>query len=717
MSPRKATKRWILPAIATSAVVAAAVTATLAAPDGSDSDVADLGPAVRGVVVDETGMPVRDATVRVSGSIVNSNDEGEFVVPLSEPAVASTQSAGQLPRAQAVAPGEPARIELTAQSEDTMSLRFGGDVSFGRRFYDGRPNEPALLGENATVADHADLLSGAAPLLQDADLTAVNLESPLIDDPTGERDTPRPARFHPTKKTVLASATESAEALHVSGVDVVSLANDRAYDALGPGLQSTTEALDKAGVQHFGAGPNEDEAWEPAIVTRPEGTVAYVGCTTVDGENHPIPYVADDDRGGAAECSAKRLRKAIDDASERADTVAVMIHGGTGMSREQSPAVRSLLDTATKAGATVAVAGHPHVIGGMQTAGPTAVVESTGNLLFDQSTPATTLSQLPRIDVRGGAPVHTSTDPLVLDNYRPRPVVGALADSVSRITAGVVDGATRMQQPGTVMSAHSAKTPGATPARLPADTPTRLAPGWWIDHVPPRQRVRSGNDLLWGRGSFEDMDTHPAIETRSSAPSWELGRAARTVPSASCASQDDEETTGSAIPDTETTDHGVELVRSPLSTKDVYAAPDDRVGVTAGQQVSLIADVRSASPGSELELRWYNSMTGKSTGSTEVAIPEGKSSSDECRQVRVDAVVPPGAVAARPFLRLSPPDDTLTGPRLAVDDVRLIAWAPEGEAGRRFDTVEAAEPITLSARTDRADGGNDPLQESEGSAE
>lgn len=683
MRTKLGTKRWALPAIAASVAVAAAITAVLQEPDRSTNGAVDLTHAVRGTVVDESGRLVVDATVRASGSIVTSDKNGEFVLPLTQPALASAASAGHLPRTQAVAPGERVRIELTSQSEQALSLRFGGNVMF------------APPGSNATVAEHADLLSGVAPLLQDADLSVVNLESPLIDDPTFDLNAPRPERFHPTKKSVQASATESAEALRISGVDVVSLGNDHAYDALGPGLRSTTEALDAAGVRHFGAGPTADEAWKPAIVQRDKGTVAFLGCTTVDGANNPIPYVAAENRGGAAECTTKRLERAVAEARTQADTVVVMIHGGTGLEREQTPAVRSLLDTATRAGAGVAVAGHPHVIGGMRAAGSAVVVESTGNLLYDQEGLGTALSYLPRIDVRGGRPVHTSVDPLVLQDHRPRPVVGAFADSASRIAAGVVEGSVRMQGAGAVVSAQ---TPGTATVSLPAGSPRRLAPGWWLGEA---GRVRVGMDLLWGAGSFEDMDTEPGRQE------WELGRAARTVSSASCVGMGDRPAEGK----------GVELVRSPVSTRDVYAAPGHRVGVDEGQHVSVIVDLRSASPGSELELHWYNSATGESSGSVEVAIPEGKWSAGACRQVRLDAVVPPGAVAARPILRLAPPDDALSGPRLAVDNVRLIAWAGAGESGRRFDTVEATEATTVSVHTDRPGDGTDPIAGNDGGTE
>ncbi|MFD4367962.1 CapA family protein [Rhodococcus sp. NPDC058521] len=692
--PRFRWRRWALPTVATGIVLGIAVTAVVQMPDTMNEVDAGNANVVRGTVVDETGKPVSDASVNAAGELVRSEDDGTFELPLDKPALAVAESGGHLPRTQAVAPGEDARIELTSGADTSMALRFGGDVMFGRHYYEKTDEGPPLLGKNADPAQHADLLSGVAPLLQDSDLSVVNLESPLIDDPYYPENGPRPPEFHPTKKSAFASATESAEALRMSGVDVVSIANDHAFDALDAGVASTVGALDKAGVAHFGAGRNEDEAWAPAIVPRENGTVAFVGCTTVDGDKNPIPYVAEDDRGGAAECSTKKIERAVRSARGKADTVVFMIHGGNQHERQQSPTVRRMSDAAARAGAAIVVGGHPQVTGGIRTVGESVIAESTGNLLYDQPLWSSAPSQLLRVDVRGGKPVHTSSDPLMIEQSRPVPVVGALADSASRIAAGSVPGAARLSGPGAEIAAGPSARTEATDVSLQPGVPRRLAPGRFVDGSVPG--VRLGSDLLWGSGRFEDQDTDPASK---GVNLWDLGQAARTTTSAACADSRDRDPEEDGTPNGK----GLELVRSPKSTEDVYATPGRRVGVTEGQQVSLVADVRSASPGSQLELRWYNGFSGRSVGADEIVVPEGDRSRSDCTQVRVDAVVPPGAVAAQPFVRLSPPDDSLSGPRLAVDDVRLVAWAPDGTAGRVFDTVETTQPGSVRVSSDRAD--------------
>ena len=254
----------------------------------------------RVVVLDEAGDP--------GGTAVETGPDGIADVELDRPRLVRVTGASYVPRVLAIAPGISLTVPLTPRTAATVSLRFGGDVMRGRRFYQDNADAPALLRAGSSVADHARLLSRIAPMLADADLTVVNLETPLVAHPffTG----PRPKRFHPDKELVFASAPETAGALAASGVDVVDLANNHLYDALEPGVRSTISAVDRAGLAHFGAGPSLAAAWRPAYVDVRGQTVAFVGCTTVDGARHAISYVAGRQkaapRGGEPECCAAR---------------------------------------------------------------------------------------------------------------------------------------------------------------------------------------------------------------------------------------------------------------------------------------------------------------------------------------------------------------------------------------------------------------------------
>jgi Bacterial capsule synthesis protein PGA_cap len=293
-----------LRSLAVVAVSAVAVAGITQLGSGAPRGVED--PQVTGVVVDDVGEAVPGAVVRLGDARTRSGADGRFALPAEAAGVARFSGDGHLGRVQVLEPGVPARVVLT-RAGGALSLRFGGDAMMGRRFYAARDGAPAVLGPGASAADHAAVLEQVQPFLEDSDLAVLNLETALVDDPVVERDGERAPGFHPTKDLVIASSTRLAEGLRLAGVDVVSLANNHSADALGSGVQSTRAALDAAGVAYFGAGATPDEAWAPAFVTRRGVTVGFVGCTTVSGRQHDVPYVATATTAGAAECETGRL--------------------------------------------------------------------------------------------------------------------------------------------------------------------------------------------------------------------------------------------------------------------------------------------------------------------------------------------------------------------------------------------------------------------------
>jgi poly-gamma-glutamate synthesis protein (capsule biosynthesis protein) len=686
---------WAVVLAALAVPVLSVITVVAGADHGQPTRAGGVASGATGRVLDEIGTPLADTRVEVGGNVLTTDADGRFAAPITGgPQLITVRADGYLPRTEAIQPGVPAEIRLTSQPEQTLSIRFGGDTMFGRRFYDYNDDgdrRDGLLVDGASAADHAALLRHVRPLLEDADLTVVNLETPLIDQPWVNPTRPRPAEFHPTKDYVFASAPQAGEALLQSGIDVVSLGNNHVNDALGAGLANTLQVLDQAGLPRFGAGRTVEEAWAPAIVQRKGQTVAFLGCTTITGTEHPIPYIANDRQGGAAQCTTERLDREVRSARARADIVVVMIHGGEEYEARQTELVRQLSRTAAAAGAAIVADGHPHVVGNVSLDGPTLVAETLGNLLFDQTVWPTFLSYLLRVDLRAGRTVLATVDPLFIEDYIPRPSIGVLADAAAR-KAAPPNPATALQlrPPGAVLAPSPPPTAVTVERRLKAGTLARLAPGWWVDGTSALDdSVAFGEDLLW-TGSFEDMDTDPVT---TSAHGWSLSSTASVSAAAACS--------GSSV--------GVGLSRSPVSTLDVIATPEHRQLVSPGDALSLVADIREASPGSTIELSWYPDTKGPSTTATSAPIPAGTHSPDACQQVRIDATVPDGIVAVQPIVRLAPPLDVHRGAHLALDNVQLIAWASPGESGPRFDTIEARDDTLLTVATATTDANDEPF--------
>lgn len=679
-----------LPAFATVAVaLSVSVVAQLA--ESPPPVVTDPQSVITGIVRGEDGAVLAGAQVWLDATRVTTGTDGRFSLDHPRAAVVTASAEGHLPRSVAAEPGSPADVRLTANPDETVSLRFGGDVMFGRRYYADVAGRGPILKQGATPNDISGILSGIGPLLDDADLTVVNLETALVADPwdgVGKR----PQGLHATKDLVITSSTASAKALADAGVEIVSLSNNHSFDGLTRGLKSTIAALDAAGVKHFGAGATVAEAWKPAVVTVRGHRIAFVGCTTVDGRHSGTSYVAEARHGGAAECDPAQLKAAVHNARKAAPLVVVAIHGGAEYRRSQTREVRDLAQTAKGAGAQLVVGSHPHVVGGLVHTGPSVFVESLGNLAFDQDLWSTLPSYLLRVDARfttkGEAPsaqlVRADTDPLLIDDYRPRPAVGALAESLARIASGWVEGGAVMHRASAAVPLDGAKPPTVAKAELAKGEIRRISPDWWLAPAPDlSDGVRAGTDLLFGTGSFE-----PAVvgAPDTVVSGWSPGKYAAVSRDASC----------------QPTGRGVQLARTPLSTETAVMSPDHRSAVVQGQSLSLVANVRQASEGSRLEVHWYEDMAGPSVKSSKLELPSGAWSPEKCQPVRFDLDVPRKAVAAQVFIVLDAPEGGQTIRRLAIDDVSLIDWAPKGRSGRRYDVVEGLRTGTVTFRSDSA---------------
>lgn len=643
---------------------------------GGDEDDATL----TGVVVTSTGRGVPGAEVLgPAGESVRTDHEGRFRLD-SGPGWVTARSEGFLPRSRAAVLGDDIVIRLAGTTDDTVSLAFGGDVMFGRRFYD--PDEDGsvdgALSPTSGADEHARLLDSVAPLLRDADLATVNLETPLVEDPYFDPRAPRPARFHPTKDYAFASAPASAEALRDLGVDVVGLANNHLNDALEAGVASTRSSLESAGfvprAGFFGAGEDVGQAWQPAYREVRGQRVAFLGCTSILGDEHRLRYVAGPSYSGAAPCEPDRLARTVRRADRSADVVVVAVHGGFEYEREPSGQVRSLSDLAVASGATLVVNHHPHVVGGLRADGGRLTAWTLGNLLFDQTVWPTFDSYVLQVAVRRGRVVSAWVEPIRSDGFRPVPVV----DDDAR---WVVRGALARSDGPWVADDGSLWLDRRTAAR---EASLDVKPG--LARLDSGCAAGAGREVLW-TGDFEpgDLDGSAGALWNAEEPSPYRkvdGDAARTG------------------------DLGVLMQRSSANSSDVLLSVDHRVLVDEGDELTFLMSDRArfGDPQFEIRLSWYNDTRGGSQAQTIVRLP----SRDDWSTRRVDVTVPRNAVAVQPYVALTPPVSGVD--QLAVDDVALVDWSQPGcDYVRTSTTVRDAALPPLEASPDVAPVSVTPL--------
>jgi poly-gamma-glutamate capsule biosynthesis protein CapA/YwtB (metallophosphatase superfamily) len=143
------------------------------------------------------------------------------------------------------------RAALTLERPHQVSILFAGDTHFGESYFTD-PAEPPAVAEHGY--DYP--LQRVRSLCENADFVVVNLETPL----TTEKNSPLK---HVKRWVHWGDPDESAEALRSLGVRAADLANNHAFDALGPGLISTQAALGRRGIAPFGAGATLADAARP----------------------------------------------------------------------------------------------------------------------------------------------------------------------------------------------------------------------------------------------------------------------------------------------------------------------------------------------------------------------------------------------------------------------------------------------------------------------
>jgi poly-gamma-glutamate synthesis protein (capsule biosynthesis protein) len=213
--------------------------------------------------------------------------------------------------------------------------------------------------------------------LSSADLAIGNLEGPLV--PTNIIPIPPAA----PRQLNLTANQRVAPALARAGFDVLSLANNHAYDAKASGIAYTTSALRGAGLTPFGLDPGTGQ--QPAIKQVQGINIAFLGYTNII--NIPgttgIGYV-----NAGIPATTKKMSTEIAAAKKKADLVVVMMHWGTEYTIQPDTSQRALSKIIVDAGADLVVGAHPHVSQGMEiqyhNGRPVPVFYSLGNALFDQ---------------------------------------------------------------------------------------------------------------------------------------------------------------------------------------------------------------------------------------------------------------------------------------------------------------------------------------------
>ncbi|WP_172439754.1 CapA family protein [Pseudoalteromonas piscicida] len=325
-------------------------------------------------------------------------------------------------------------IELKPKSNTIKTLLFAGDTMFGRRYFN-----PTLITMGNSLSSTSDgliqpatagpdaqaLVKYMSPLFQHVDFASVNLESPILNNPT---------TVHPTKEFAFFSLPESLIALNDLGVDYVALGNNHVYDYQSTGLKDTIQYVEQAGLKHSGAGEDAQSAFAPYRFVLGETTLDLVSATSITGDQHAVTYVASDSKGGAADLTAPNgVSGTIRQSRLDNHFVIAQLHGGDEYSYAPTAYISNRFELLSQSGANLMIAHHPHVAQGFGLYNDVPAILGLGNFVFEQNRLETFLGLITIVELdTAGAPTITALKayPVYLEDYVPKLVSGDLANAL-----------------------------------------------------------------------------------------------------------------------------------------------------------------------------------------------------------------------------------------------------------------------------------------------
>jgi gamma-polyglutamate biosynthesis protein CapA len=176
---------------------------------------------------------------------------------------------------------------------------------------------------------------------------------------------------------------EAIKGLAFAGFNVLSVANNHAFDYSREALEDCLIRLDSAGIGYVGAGFTEKEAFSPLIREVDGVKIAFLAYTDLG----PETWRATEDDSGIAwisENDTERIKQDIKSAKELSDVLIVSLHSGEEYQEAPSQIQVDFSRMAVDAGADLLVGHHPHVVQPNEKYRDGWIFYSLGNFVFDQ---------------------------------------------------------------------------------------------------------------------------------------------------------------------------------------------------------------------------------------------------------------------------------------------------------------------------------------------
>ncbi len=273
---------------------------------------------------------------------------------------------------QPIASRLPDLIFPRQEENTTLTLLFTGDVMLARSV-------------NTRILKYQDPswpFRKIADFLSQADITVVNLESPLV---------------HGCKPTdqgmIFCADPQNVQGLVFAGVDYASLANNHINNYGEKGLNDTVSILTQNGITPLGLG-------KPEYTTIKDKKLAFLSFSD-------LPYISD-----------TVMVNQISQATSSADLVIVTFHWGNEYQSQPSGRQVYLGHLAVDSGADLVVGHHPHWVQTEEIYRGKPIFYSLGNLVFDQMwSENTRLGEILKVTYTNGILIKKELFPIKIFDY------------------------------------------------------------------------------------------------------------------------------------------------------------------------------------------------------------------------------------------------------------------------------------------------------------
>ena len=275
-------------------------------------------------------------------------------------------------------------LKSTAVPGETV-MDFAGDINFDDRY----ANMVSLRSRGGGLFD--SIGSSLINRTVSADIFMINNEFPY-----SSRGTPAPG-----KKFTFRAKPETVSFMQDLGADIVSLANNHAYDHGPDALLDTFDTLDGAGIPYVGAGHNLEEAMMPVYFIAGGMKISFVSATQIERSLPPDTKEATEtDPGVLRTLEPEKFLSVIRKAKETSDFCVAYVHWGSEGTNKYEQAQTELAKAYEEAGADLIMGDHPHVLQGITYINDTPVFYSLGNYWFNSKSLDTCLVEVVLSDGR-----------------------------------------------------------------------------------------------------------------------------------------------------------------------------------------------------------------------------------------------------------------------------------------------------------------------------